>query len=119
MEKPEQDNVTLISAYLGGWDNSVPSSTMVIGLMFEGDRWTQGSGYFSGEIEHFVVNTLKTLDLSDWAKLPGTLCRIRRDGFRIVAVGHIIKDQWFTFQDLYLADEAAVLGLTTQGEVQP
>ena len=104
MEKPEEQNAKLDSAYLGGWDDSVSSKTVVIGLLFLGDNWGQGSGYFGGEIERFIVMTLKTLEVSDWSKLPGTLCRIRRDRGHIVAVGHIIKDKWFTFQDLYSAE---------------
>lgn len=105
MEKPDERNAKLDSAYLGGWDNSVPSSTVVISLMFSGEHWGQGSGHFGGEIERFIVMTLKTLEVSNWNKLPGTFCRIRRDRGRIVAVGHIIKDQWFTFQNPYSAKE--------------
>ena len=97
-------NAKLDSTHLGGWDDSVPPKntlTLVISLTFSGDQWGQGSGQFSGEIERFVVETLKTLEVSDWGKLPGTLCRIRRERGLIVAVGHIIKDQWFTFQNIY------------------
>lgn len=104
MQDGEQ-NAKLDSAYIGGWDDTVPSTRLVVSLLFSGDQWGQGSGVFSGEIERFIMKTLKTLEVSDWKKLPGTFCRVRRDKGHIVAVGHLLKDQWFTFQDLYPAKE--------------
>ena len=97
----EEWNAKLMEAYLGGWDNGVPSDRLVVGLQFEGDGWAQGSGYFSGEIEPFVLMVLKTLEVSAWHKLPGTFCRIRRDKMgRLFAMGHLLKEKWFTFADL-------------------
>ena len=95
-------NAKIERAYLGGWDNSIPSQQIVVGLQFSGDTWGQGSGHFSGHVEEFITLVLQTLEVSDWNRLPGTFCRIgRNDRGNLIAVGHLLKDQWFVFQDLY------------------
>lgn len=88
----QEINAKIASAYLGGWDNSVPIDKVVVGLTFSGGSWGQGSGYYSGEIETFIVQTLKTIEVPNWASLPGTVCRIRRENGRLIAVGHFLKD---------------------------
>jgi hypothetical protein len=45
---------------------------------------------------NYIVKILETLEVGSWEELIGTHCRIKRytdDGN--MAIGHIIKDQWF------------------------
>lgn len=99
-EKTEIENAVIRAAYLGGWENSVPG-TLVVSLDFAGDGWGQGSGHFSGMIEAFVIGVLHAVQISEWSKLPGTHCRIRRENGRLVAVGHYLEDKWFEFASPY------------------
>jgi hypothetical protein len=59
-------------------------------------------GYaFGGDYtDYWIRGVLKALDLEDWSKMKGTSVRVKVDGDgnfggKIVAIGHIIKDQWF------------------------
>jgi hypothetical protein len=45
---------------------------------------------------NYIVKILETLEVDSWEELVGTHCRIKRftdEGS--MAIGHIIKDQWF------------------------
>lgn len=50
-----------------------------------------------------IIEILKTLELTSWDQLPNTLIRIKTEGKngRIAAIGHIMKDKWFAFDDHY------------------
>lgn len=100
------ENATISSVYLGGWEDAVPTNKLCVSLMFSGDGWGQGSGYYSGNIEEFVRLVLVTVDVSEWSKLKGAYCRIGREGGRITAVGHWSKDNWFEFSSLYGKESA-------------
>ena len=43
---------------------------------------------------------MKVLDVTKWEDLKGTHCRVRQTHDGVQAIGHIIKDQWFTPEDL-------------------
>lgn len=95
----EINNARIVSTYIGGWDGSLPPP-LVVGVMFEGDGWGQGSGYWSGHTEDIVAGVCKALRVSCWEKVVGSLCRVKWADGRLVAVGHIIKDQWYTFGEV-------------------
>ena len=46
-----------------------------------------------------IVGILKTLEIDRWEYIPGTYIRIEHEGWggKVVRIGHIIKDQWFSF----------------------
>lgn len=51
---------------------------------------------------HWIWRTLEIAGVSDWSKLPGRTIRIRDGGNwndSIEAIGHIIKDDWFSPRD--------------------
>ena len=95
----EISNARIASTYIGGWDESVPAAFLVVGIMFEGADWGQGSGHWSGQTEDFVAGVLRALEVSSWEKLPKQFCRIKRDKERavLVAVGHPLKEKWYEF----------------------
>lgn len=45
----------------------------------------------------WITGVLKTLEIDDWSKLPGTPVRVRKESEfgRIIAIGHFYKDLWF------------------------
>ena len=51
-----------------------------------------------------VQNIMKTFDVEDFSKLVGQVIRVKREdewSGTILAVGHALKEQWFSFQELW------------------
>lgn len=73
--------------------------TFMLTLDFGGA--TQGFGNYSltntpcGKIKQL----LNVLQVPNWESLKGTLVRTQSEGSQIVALGHIVKDQWFNIED--------------------
>lgn len=84
-------------------------------IFIEGDGWGCGFGGYC--LAHWsdvqkanlgagaIVALLKTLDLEKWEQLPGTYIRVKSEGWggNITAIGHIMKDQWFSFKEYFEA----------------
>jgi hypothetical protein len=43
---------------------------------------------------HFIYRILVIADVPTWAQLEGRAVRVKKDGIRIDAIGHIIDDTW-------------------------
>lgn len=54
-----------------------------------------------------IRKILEVVDVQNWEDLNGKYVRIKRkDSWgKINAIGHIIKDQWFSFEEHYKKDE--------------
>lgn len=48
----------------------------------------------------FIRRILSTLEISQWEKLPGTHVRVVASHEKVLSIGHIIKDRWFSPDDL-------------------
>jgi hypothetical protein len=44
----------------------------------------------------FILEILRVLDIRTWEKLPGVVIRVRASHNKVHAIGHALKDQWFT-----------------------
>ena len=49
-----------------------------------------------------IISLLKTIGVDKWEDLVNTHIRVKRDKSfgEITYIGHIIKDQWFSFKDI-------------------
>ena len=44
---------------------------------------------------HFLARVMEIAGVDDWSKMPGRTVRARHTEARVIAIGHIIKDDWF------------------------
>lgn len=95
MSEYDTDNGVIESVMLGLEDHGIP--TCNLGIDFGGTFQAFG-GY---DLRHksygidFLMEILKVLGVSKWEDLKGTFVRARRTHTKIIAIGHIVKDQWF------------------------
>jgi hypothetical protein len=45
---------------------------------------------------HFIFRMMELAGVTSWDKMRGRTVRVRGDGVRIVSLGHITKNDWFT-----------------------
>jgi len=48
----------------------------------------------------FIRRVLETLGVDRWEDLKGTHCRVKAEHRKVYAIGHIIKNKWFSPSDL-------------------
>lgn len=113
------ENAKITSTALGREDHGIFTSMIYL----EGGGWGVGFGgysldeydkttktrVFTAEGGEAINQILETLEVSNWEDLPGKYVRCKFDDLRqCVAIGHLLKDQWFSFKEFfkeYRADE--------------
>lgn len=85
------DNVVL--GHAGG--------VFTVKMRVAGDGWEQEFGGVAGPGVRFVQDILDVMGCEEWEDLLGTYCRIDRNGESslIVALGHIVRDEWVVLAD--------------------
>jgi hypothetical protein len=91
----EIENAIIDSTHIGFEAHGIFS----FNIGFQGESWGQGTGHMFAEdnLSRLVQGTLEAIDADRWEKLPGMFVRIKRENSRIIAIGHPLKDKWFTF----------------------
>ena len=107
------ENAKIISVKLGEEHGQLSAT-----LMLEGKGWCCGFGgyaldhWFSEPGEYAsedgygaIIELMKALEVDSWEGLEGQYVRVRIGGWgeKIYAIGHLIKDQWFSFDEYFSA----------------
>ena len=50
-----------------------------------------------------IIELMKTLEVDNWENLKGKYVRVEGQGWggKITKIGHLIKDKWFSFEELF------------------
>lgn len=85
-------------------------------IFLEGDHWSCAFGgycldhWFAETGEHHssdgygaIIELMKTLEVESWEELKGQYVRVESEGWggRIIRIGHLLKDNWFSFEEYF------------------
>lgn len=64
-------------------------------------QWDDASKNSSGYAAWAISELLKTIGVKSWEQLPDTYVRVKHNGWggKIIAVGNILHDKWFSFEN--------------------
>lgn len=48
----------------------------------------------------YIYKILTTLEVDSWDKLKGEVVRVRTHEGKAIAIGHFLKDRWFSLEEL-------------------
>lgn len=85
-------------------------------IIVEGDSWGCAFGGYC--LDHWcaevgkhsstdgygaIIELMKTLEVESWEELKGQYIRVESEGWggRILKIGHLIKDKWFSFDEYF------------------
>lgn len=97
-----EKNATIKSTMLGFEDHGI--MTAMIYVDFD-DSSIGFGGYSLGgtSTDSFIKGVMKAIGVEIWEKLEGKHCRVRFNSAEFhakpIAIGHIIKDEWFDVVD--------------------
>lgn len=104
-------NCTIKSTELGIEDHGIFTATLHLegdswGVSFGNywlDTWDRKPGVPTTNTDGYgaIIAIMKALGVNNWESLPGKYIRAKFNGNKIVAVGHIMKDTWFSFEEYY------------------
>lgn len=104
----EIQNAVIKSTMLGTEDHGIFTAYITLdyggagqafgGYAFDEPPSTDGDGERRGHAfgAEYIMRVLKVLEVQCWEKLPGTSCRVRASHVGVEAIGHYLKDNWFT-----------------------
>lgn len=73
------------------------------------DHWCASVGkYGSKDGYGAIIELMKTLEVESWEDLKGRYVRVEIEGWggKILKIGHLMKDKWFSFKEYFEAVEA-------------
>ena len=68
------------------------------------DHWCAEAGeHHSSDGYGAIIELMKTLEVEAWEELKGQYVRAESEGWggRIIRVGHLLKDNWFSFEEYF------------------
>jgi hypothetical protein len=108
--EPEIKNAVIESTMLGYEDHGILTCFITVnyggaGQGFGGyalDEWNKQLGCREGTAYgmDFIVKTLEAVECDSWEKLKGKHVRVKSEHSKIHAIGHILKDKWFSPDEL-------------------
>lgn len=107
------ENAKITATMLGKEDHGI----FTCGLTVEGNGWGCMFGGYAldtpnkekGKREataiglQAIMELLETLEVDEWEQLKGRYVRVETSGWggKITKVGHLIKDKWFSFEEVF------------------
>lgn len=92
----ETKNAIIISAEIYIEDHGILTAT----VRLDYGSIVQGFGGYNldmdGEAKSFIRGCLKAAGVDKWSELKGKTIRVRATPSHVLAIGHIIKDEWFS-----------------------
>ena len=100
-------------------------------LMIEGEGWSCAFGgycldhWFLDIGEHsspdgygVIIELMKALEVNSWEELNGMYVRVEIEGWggKILRIGHLMKDRWFSFKEYFENVNAKNTGPNDSGE---
>jgi hypothetical protein len=71
-------------------------------LDYDGSGQAAGGYCLGGQTGLKIIDEiLKVLEVETWEKLPGTFIRVQNTRYKVVAIGHIMKDKWLNFEEFW------------------
>lgn len=117
MNKTEVLNAKITSTKLGEEHGCLTADLLVKGeswgCTFGGyclDHWFAETGkHHSSDGYGAIIELMKTLEVESWEELKNKYVRVEIEGWggKILRIGHLMKDKWFSFQDYF--DEVKAL----------
>ena len=115
------DKTEIINGKITGTKLGEDHGCLTAGLTIEGNGWGCGFGgycldhWFAGIGEHnssdgygAIIELMKTLEVESWEDLNGRYVRVETEGWggRVLRIGHLMKDKWFSFKEYFDAVKA-------------
>lgn len=117
MNKTEILNAKITSTKLGEEHGCLTADLLVEGeswcCTFGGyclDHWFAETGeHHSSDGYGAIIELMKTLEVESWEELKNKYVRVEIEGWggKILRIGHLMKDKWFSFKDYF--DEVKAL----------
>lgn len=108
METIETKNAIITSSEIMNADRSILEACLyldyeVFGQGFGGYALYLPKSYNQHELKsvagHFIWRVMEVADVKKWSELAGKAIRVKASPFKVHAIGHIIKDDWFCPSD--------------------
>ena len=112
----EEKNAQIESTSLGGYDGGTSVMTCWLHLKYGGSGGQGFGGYGLDEPFHkgdkfagrrgtaygmeFITRIIATVGVDRWEDLPGKYIRVRARHDKVLAIGNITEDRWFSPDDL-------------------
>lgn len=102
-------NAKIKTTFLGVEDHGI--FTSIVHLEWEGagqgfGMYNIGGKFPSNMGTKFLRELLEVVGVEKWEDLPGTFVRVKSGSMKIHAIGHIIKDRWFSPEEFFAAERA-------------